>query len=112
MATSTATPAIFAASTEFAAPPSITATPAITHDRRRTWLWAFLAAVAASQLYFVRELLAAFALFAIAFAAIAAVVVTLYMLHKSIEMAIARLAALRHRVIAIPSVAHDNRKVA
>lgn len=33
-----------------------------TNDTRRTWLWWILALVAVSQLYFVRELVAAFAL--------------------------------------------------
>lgn len=84
--------------------PAGTATPAVTHDRRRVWLWVFLAVVAASQLYFVRELVAALALFAIAFLAIAAVIAALYMLQKSWELAVARLAALRHPVMNIASV--------
>ena len=73
-------------------------------DTRRSWLWWFLAIVAASQLYFVRELVAAFALFAIAFVAIAFVVASLYMLQKSWELAVARLVALRHPVINLARV--------
>ena len=103
MATNLVMPTTFAASTEFSMP-SGTATPAVTHDRRRVWLWVFLAVVAASQLYFVRELVAALALFAIVFVAIAAVVAGLYMLQKSWELAVARLAALRHPVMNITSV--------
>ena len=40
-------------------------------DKSRKWMWWFLGIVVAFQLYFVRELLAAFALFAVVFAAIA-----------------------------------------
>ena len=38
-----------------------------TDDKSRKWMWWFLAAVVAAQLYFVQELLAAFALFAAVF---------------------------------------------
>ena len=37
-------------------------------DKSRKWMWWFLAIVGAMQLYFVQELLAAFALFAAVFA--------------------------------------------
>jgi hypothetical protein len=73
-------------------------------DHGRMWLWGFLAVIALSQLYVVRELFAAFALFAIGFVAIALVVTSLYMLQKSWELAVARLAVLRHPVINIASV--------
>ncbi|HEY6385589.1 MAG TPA: hypothetical protein VIX91_07900 [Candidatus Acidoferrum sp.] len=73
-------------------------------DHGRMWLWGFLAVIAISQLYVVRELFAAFALFAIGFVAIAVVVTSLYMLQKSWELAVARLAVLRHPVINIASV--------
>jgi hypothetical protein len=82
------------------------ATQANPNDNRRVWLWAFLAVLALSQLYFVRELLAAFVIFAIGFAVIAFLVVTLYMLQKSCELAVARLAALRHPVITIADVSN------
>ena len=36
-----------------------------TSDKSRKWMWWFLGILAAMQLYFVRELLAAFALFAL-----------------------------------------------
>jgi hypothetical protein len=73
-------------------------------DQGRMWLWGFLAVIAVSQLYVVRELLAAFALFALGFVAIALVVASLYMLQKSWELAVARLTVLRHPVINIASV--------
>ena len=68
-------------------------------DKGRKWMWWFLGIVAALQLYFVRELLAAFALFALAFAVIAGLVAGVYMLQKSWEVAVARLAASAHPVV-------------
>lgn len=84
-------------------------TVAALHDRRRSWLWGFLAVVALSQLYFVRELLAAFALFAIAFVAVAAVAVALYMLHKIAQLAAARLAALRAPALEVSPIPHEHK---
>lgn len=57
----------------------------------RIWKWpcGVIAVVAACQFYFVQELIAAFAFFAIGFAALALVVVSLYMLQKSWEMTVA-----------------------
>jgi hypothetical protein len=93
-------------------------------DSGRMWLWAFLAVIALAQFYVVRELLAAFAIFALGFAALAAVVGSLYMLQRTWELAVARLAALRHPVInmakvtnmasvaRMASVGTDNRKAA
>src|SRR5258707_15814943 len=68
-----------------------------TKDSGRKWMWWFLGVLAALQLYFVRELLAAFALFALAFAAIAFVIVSLYMLQKGWEVAVGRVADSNHR---------------
>ena len=62
-------------------------------------MWRSLAALAALQLYFVRELLAAFVLFAVAFAVIASAVIGLYMLQKSWEMAVVRIAESGHPVV-------------
>ena len=93
-------------------------------DTGRIWLWGFLAVIALAQLYVVRELLAAFALFAVGFAALAFVVASLYLLQKSWELAVARLAALRQPVISMAAVAnmasvgnlasvnHENQKAA
>lgn len=70
-------------------------------DTGRIWLWSFLAVIALAQFYVVRELLAAFAIFVVGFAALAAVVGILYTFQKTWELAIAHLAALRlpHPVI-------------
>ena len=93
-------------------------------DTGRIWLWAFLAVIVLAQFYVVRELLAAFAIFALGFAALAAVAGTLYLLQKTGELALARLAALRHPVINmakatnmasvanLTSVGQENRKAA
>jgi hypothetical protein len=70
-----------------------------TKDNGRKWMWRFLGVLVALQLYFVRELLAAFALFALAFAAIAFVIVSLYMLQKGWEVAVARVADSSHPVV-------------
>jgi len=70
-----------------------------TKDKRRKWMWMFLAAVVALQTYFVQELVAAFALFALGFAAIAFVFGSLYMLHKSWAVAVERVADSRHPVM-------------
>jgi hypothetical protein len=70
-----------------------------TKDSKRKWMWLFLGVVLALQLYFVRELLAAFALFALGFAAIAFVVVSLYMLQKVWEAGVQRVADSRHPVV-------------
>jgi hypothetical protein len=75
-------------------------------DTGRIWLWGFLAVIALAQLYVVRELLAAFALFALGFAALAFVVASLYMLQKSWELGVARLATLRQPVINLATVAN------
>jgi hypothetical protein len=61
-------------------------------DNSRKWMWWFLGTVVAFQAYFVRELLAAFALFALGFAAIAVVVASLYMLQQGWETGLARVA--------------------
>jgi hypothetical protein len=103
VATNMAIPTTLVGSAEFSMPTG-SATPAATPDRSRVWLWVFLAIVAASQLYFVRELVAAFALFAIAFAALAAVVAGFYLLVKSWELAVARLASFRQPVMSMATV--------
>ena len=70
-----------------------------TKDSNRKWMWWFLAVVIALQLYFVRELVAAFALFALGFAAIAFVVMSLYMLQKVWETGVQRVADSQSPVI-------------
>lgn len=63
-----------------------------TKDKGRKWMWWFLGVLVALQLYFVQELLAAFALFAVGFAAIAFVMLSLYTLQKGWEVAVQRVA--------------------
>jgi hypothetical protein len=70
-----------------------------TTDKRRKWMWMFLAALVSLQMYFVWELLAVFALFAVGFAAIASVVGSLYMLHRVWAVAVDRIADSRHPVM-------------
>jgi uncharacterized membrane protein YhaH (DUF805 family) len=68
-------------------------------DKSRKWMWWFLGVIAALQLYFVRELLAAFALFAVAFAAIALVIASLYTLQRGWAVAVERIADSKHPVM-------------
>lgn len=63
-----------------------------SEDKGRRWMWWFLAGLAAVQLYFVRELLAVFAMFTVGFAMIAAIFAALYMARMGWEVAVARLA--------------------
>jgi hypothetical protein len=70
-----------------------------TKDIGRKWMWWFLAVMFALQLYFVRELLAAFALFAMGFAAVAFVIASLYLLQKGWELTVARVAESSHPVV-------------
>jgi len=70
-----------------------------TKDNGRKWMWGFLGVIVALQMYFVWELLAVFALFAVGFAAIAAVVSSLYMFVRTWALAVERLAESRHPVL-------------
>jgi len=81
-------------------------------DNGRLWLWAFLAVIVMSQLYFVQELLAVFALFALGFATIAFVVASLYMLQHCWELAVVRLADIRRPVMNMAPVSRENQKAA
>jgi len=65
-------------------------------DKSRKWMWWFLGVVAALQVDFVRELLAAFALFAMGFAAVALAMGSLHMLHRTWATAVERAADSRH----------------
>ena len=66
-----------------------------TADTSRKWMWWFLAVGVALQLYFVRELLAAFALFAAGFAVIALLIASAYMMQKVWEVGVARMVESR-----------------
>ena len=70
-----------------------------TKDKSRKWMWMFLAALVSLQMYFVWELLAVFALFAVGFAAIASVVGSLYMMHRVWAVSVERLADSQHPVM-------------
>jgi hypothetical protein len=62
-------------------------------DNFRKWMWLFLGVGAALQLYFVRELLAAFAIFLLGFSVIAAIILTFYTLQKGWESGLSLLLA-------------------
>ena len=70
-----------------------------TKDNSRKWMWTFLAALVLLQMYFVWELLAVFALFAVGFAAIAFVIGSLYMLHRGWALAVDRIADSQHPIM-------------
>ena len=70
-----------------------------TKDKSRKWMWWFLGIVVALQLYFVRELLAAFVLFALGFAVIAFAIASLYLLQKAWEAGVQRVADSEHPVV-------------
>jgi hypothetical protein len=69
-----------------------------TKDTLRKWMWLGLAGIAAAQLYAVRELVAAFALFMLGFGAIAVFVLAIYSLHKTWEASVAWMLASRHPI--------------
>jgi hypothetical protein len=75
--------------------------PMETTDKTRKWMWWFLAVVGATQLYFVQELLAAFALFAALFAVIGGVVAGGYLLHRGSAAVIERVAEGSHPLVAM-----------
>ena len=68
-------------------------------DKDRKWMWWLLGCIAALQVYFVQELLAAFALFAMAFLAIAGATVSVYMLHRAWAVTVDRVADSRHPAV-------------
>ena len=68
-------------------------------DKSRKWMWIFLAALVSLQMYFVWELLAVFALFAVGFAAVAFAIISLYMLHRGWALAVERAADSQHPIM-------------
>ncbi len=72
-----------------------------TKDKSRKWMWMFLATLVSLQMYFVWELLAVFALFALGFAAVASVVGSLYMLHRFWALTVERMADSQHPVMVV-----------
>jgi hypothetical protein len=67
-------------------------------DKGRKWMWWFLGIVVAMQLYFVRELLAAFALFVLGFAVIGSLIAGLYLMQKAWQVAVVRVAESSHPI--------------
>lgn len=61
-------------------------------------MWWLLGCIAALQFYFVREVLAAFALFALGFLAIAGVIISLYALQRVWAVTVDRVADSQHPV--------------
>jgi len=68
-------------------------------DRDRKWMWWLVGSIAALQVYFVQELLAAFALFVLGFLAIAGAVFSLYTLQRAWAGTVDRIADSRHPVM-------------
>ena len=68
-------------------------------DKSRKWMWGILGTMAALQVYFVQEVLAAFALFALGFLAIALVAGSLYMLQRAWVATVERAAESQHPVM-------------
>lgn len=72
-----------------------------TKDQGRKWMWGLLAVIVLLQTYFVKELLAAFALFAVVFAVIATVTVGIYVAQKGWEFAVTRVVASGHPAVTL-----------
>lgn len=68
-------------------------------DTRRKWMWLFLVVITSLQIYAVRELLAAFALFILGFASIAFCVAALYLVQKVWEAGVGRVVVSRNPLI-------------
>ena len=68
-------------------------------DKRRKWMWLFLVVLGAAQIYAVRELLAAFALFVLGFSAIAVLIFGIYLLQKTWEATVARVVISQNRLV-------------
>lgn len=68
-------------------------------DNSRKWMWFFLGAVGLLQIYAVRELLAAFALFVLGFGFIALCVAAAYLVQKGWEAGVARAVVSQHPMI-------------
>ena len=62
----------------------------MNQDPARKWMWMFLFALAALQLYSVRELLAALLLFTFAFAALGGAALVFYLVGRAGQLSLAR----------------------
>jgi hypothetical protein len=70
-------------------------------DKSRKWLWWFLGGMMAIQSYFVQELVAAFALFALGFITLAFVVGTAYATHRAWALFVERAADSQHPAVVV-----------
>ena len=61
----------------------------VNQDQARKWMWSFLAALVALQIYFVRELLAALLLFTLGFGALAGVALVIYLVEQARQVSMA-----------------------
>ena len=73
-------------------------------------MWWFLGILAALQLYFVRELIAAFALFTAAFAALVMMAFAAYMIRTGWEFALARFVHTGQRAVNVALSAKATQK--
>ncbi len=71
----------------------------VNKDDARKWMWVFLAALVALQLYFVRELLAALFLFTLGFALLAGLALVFFLVDQARQLSLAW-AEPRTRVVA------------
>ena len=55
----------------------------VNQDKARKWMWIFLAALVALQIYFVRELLAALFLFTLGFGALAGAALVFFLFERA-----------------------------
>ncbi|HKV25481.1 MAG TPA: hypothetical protein VJN93_12880 [Candidatus Acidoferrum sp.] len=81
-------------------------------ELRRVWMWRFLAVLAASQIYFLREILGAYLIFAAVFAAVAALVVGVYMMAHAAHLAVTRLSQMRRPVPQLSQARQEAQKAA
>ncbi len=61
----------------------------VNKDCLKKWMWAFVAAILALQLYFVRELLAALFLFTLVFAVLAGLALVFYLVQQAGQFSLA-----------------------
>jgi hypothetical protein len=59
-------------------------------DKARRWMWGFLIALGAMQIYYVQAMVAALFLFTLAFAAFAMIAFALYLVNRASEASLAR----------------------
>ena len=73
----------------------------VNKDDARKWMWVFLAALVALQLYFVRELLAALFLFILGFALLAGLALVFFLVDQARQFSLAWVEPRTHVVAAL-----------